>query len=58
MVNANQVSHLQKLHREGRGGHRRRADRGIGEREHPPATLYSGVIVVEVGRAHIASKER
>ena len=59
-VNANQVFHWRKLYREGRLDVRPavaqllpvQISRG-GERRPPPARLYAGVIVVEVGRARI-----
>ena len=58
-VNANQVFHWRKLYREGRldvapAGQLlpvRVAE--VVSSEPPPAKLYSGVIVVEVGRARI-----
>jgi transposase len=59
-VNANQVFHWRKLHREGRLDLEPAAARLLPVRiaevvsgEQPPAKLYGGVIVVELGRARI-----
>ena len=59
-VNANQVFHWRKLYREGRLDAVSAAAQLVPVRitevvssEQPPAKLYGGVIVVEVGRARI-----
>ena len=59
-VNANQVFHWRKLYREGRLGTKPATAELVPVRitdavdvEQPPAKLYSGVIVVELGKARI-----
>jgi transposase len=59
-VNANQIFYWRKLYREGRLDAQSAAAQLVPVRiaevvsgEQPPATLYGGVIVVEVGRARI-----
>jgi len=59
-VNANQVFHWRKLYREGRLDVEPAAQRLLPVRitevvsgEQPPAKLFAGTIVVEVGRARI-----
>lgn len=59
-VNANQVFHWRKLYREGRLDAEPAAQRLLPVRitevvsgEQPPAKLFAGTIVVEVGRARI-----
>ena len=59
-VNANQVFHWRKLYREGRLDVEPAAGQLVPVRiaevmsgEQPPAKLYAGVIVVELGRARI-----
>jgi transposase len=59
-VNANQVFYWRKLYREGRlGGEPEAAEllpvqiTEVMRNDQPPAKLYAGVIVVEVGRARI-----
>jgi transposase len=59
-VNANQVFYWRKLYREGRLGGEPEAAQllpvqitEVMRNDQPPAKLYSGVIVMEVGRARI-----
>ena len=59
-VNANQVFHWRKLYRAGRLDEEAKTTQLLPVRiaevvncEHPPAQLYTGSIVVEIGRARI-----